>query len=134
MFECYLLYEIMKCFFQLLGQSQSNGIDVQLVFKNNSAETAGSVLYGGAIDQCKLTGLNPIDVFDDMFVQYQGDNTSTISSDPFCICPCQNNLPDCSESNITLSLCPGETHYTGSVVAIGQGNGIVPAKYHKYDK
>ena len=63
---------------------QSNGIDVQLVFKNNSAETAGSVLYGGAIDKCKLTGLNPIDVFDDMFVQYQGDNnTSTISSDHF---------------------------------------------------
>ena len=95
----------MKCFFQLPGQSQSKGIDVQLVFKNNSAETAGSVLYGGAIDQCKLTGLNPIDVFDDMFVQYQGDNnTSTISSDPFHICPCQNNLPDCSESNNTITI------------------------------
>ena len=50
----------MKCFFQLPGQSQSNGIDVQLVFKNNSAETAGSVLHGGAIDKCKITGLNPI--------------------------------------------------------------------------
>ena len=46
-----------QCFFQLPGQNLSNGIDVQLVFKSNSADTAGSVLYGGAIDNCKLTGL-----------------------------------------------------------------------------
>ena len=39
-----------KCFFQLPGQNMSNGINVQLVFKNNSADDAGSVLYGGAID------------------------------------------------------------------------------------
>ena len=75
-----------------------------------------------------------------MFVQYQGDNnTSTISCDPFRICPCQNNLPDCSESSITLSLSPGETHYQVSVVAVGQRNGIAPAnitsmtnKYSQY--
>ena len=123
-----------KCFFQLPGQNLSNGLDVQFVFKNNFADTAGSILYGGAIDNCKLTGLNSIDVFD-MFVQYQGDNKpSTISSDPFRICPCQNNLPDCSESNITLSLYPGETHYQVSVVAVGQRNGIVPANVTSVDK
>ena len=44
-----------ECFFQLLGQNLSNGADVRLVFKNNSADAAGSVLYGGAIDNCKLT-------------------------------------------------------------------------------
>ena len=44
-----------ECFFQLPGQNLSNGSDVQLVFKNNSADVAGSVLYGGAIDNCKLT-------------------------------------------------------------------------------
>ena len=45
-----------ECFFQLPGQNLSNGIvDVQLVFKNNYANAAGSVLYGGAIDHCKLT-------------------------------------------------------------------------------
>ena len=43
-----------KCFFQLSGQNLSNGIDVQLVFENNSADVAGSVLYGGAVDNCKL--------------------------------------------------------------------------------
>ena len=44
-----------ECFFQLSGQNLSNGIDVQLVFKNNSADAAGSMLYGGGVDNCKLT-------------------------------------------------------------------------------
>ena len=46
-----------ECFFQLPGQNLSNGIDTQFVFKDNSADVTGSVLYGGAIDYCKLTGL-----------------------------------------------------------------------------
>ena len=33
-----------QCFFQLPGQNLSNSSDVQLVFKNNSADYAGSVL------------------------------------------------------------------------------------------
>ena len=32
-------------------------IDVQLVFKDNSTDAAGSVLYGGTIGNCKLIGL-----------------------------------------------------------------------------
>ena len=39
-----------ECFFQLPGQNMSNGIDIKLVFNNNSADVAGSVLYGGTID------------------------------------------------------------------------------------
>jgi len=44
------------CFFQLPGQNLSSGIDAQLIFRNNSADIAGSVLYGGAVDNCKLSG------------------------------------------------------------------------------
>ena len=36
--------KIGECFFQLPGQNLSNGIDAQLLFKNNSAD-AGGVLY-----------------------------------------------------------------------------------------
>ena len=43
-----------ECFFQLPGQNLSSGMDIRLVFKNNSSNDAGSVLYGGAIDNCKL--------------------------------------------------------------------------------
>ena len=121
-----------KCFFQLLGLKQSSGIDVQLVFENNSADTAGSVLYGGAIDNCTLTGLNPYrynsgEVFD-MIFQIEDDNTTShISSDPFYLCPCENNHPDCSKRNKPLNVYPGET-FQVSVVAVGQREGIVPAQ------
>ena len=52
-----------ECFIQLPGQKIDQfifeDINTQLVFKNNSADAAGSVLYGGVIDNCKLSGLNP---------------------------------------------------------------------------
>ena len=126
-----------ECFFQLPGQNLSRGIDVRLAFKNNYADDAGSVLYGGAIDNCKLTGLNSYssgEVFN-MIVHIEDGNyyntTSKISSDPLRICPCKNNLPDCSRSwdyRATVpyphTVYPGET-FQISVVAAGQRNGTV---------
>ena len=118
-----------ECFFQLPDQNLSSGIDAQLVFTNNSADAAGSVLYGGAIDNCKLTGLDSYssgEVFDKL-VHIEDDNTtSSISSDPFHICPCENNYPDCSVSSIHYTAYPGET-FQFSVVGVGQRNGTVPA-------
>ena len=123
-----------ECFFQLPGQNLSNGIDVQLVFKNNSAD-AGSVLYGGAIDNCELThGLDSYGsgkVFD-LIVNIEDDTdyntTSNISSNPLRICPCENYLPDCSKTdyNFPRRVYPGET-FQVSVVAVGQRDGTVPS-------
>ena len=117
------------CFFQLPGQNLSNDINVQLVFRNNVADTAGSVLYGGAIDKCKLVGLDSYSsgkVFD-MIVHIEDDNTtSKISSDPFKVCYCENNHPDCNKSEIIPSVYAGET-FPISVVAVGQRNGISPS-------
>jgi len=116
-----------ECFFQLPGLS--SGLDVQFIFNNNSADVAGSVLYGGTIDNCKLNGLESRssgEVFDMLF-QYEHDNTtSSISSDPFYVCPCENNSPNCSQSMKTLSVYPGET-FNISVVTTGQGNEAVSA-------
>ena len=89
-----------ECFFQLPDQNLSNGADVQLVFKNNFA---GSVLYGGAIDNCKLThdsdSQSSGKVFDMIVHTDDTDHntTSNISSDLLQICLCENSLPDCSE-------------------------------------
>ena len=117
-----------ECFFQLPGQNLSS-INVQLVFKNNSAGAAGSVLYGGAIDNCKLTGHNsssPGEVFDHL-VHIDDDNTnSSISSFPFRICHCDGDHPDCSVSSVFHSVYPGEM-FSFSVVGVGQRNGKVPA-------
>ena len=122
-----------KCFFQLSSQNLSNNINTQLFFYNNSADDAGSVLYGGGIDHCTLTGLNSYssgEVFDRL-VHIEDDNTtSNISSDPFRVCPCDTNKqPNCGkllEDQPMLSVYPSETLQI-SVVAIGQRNGIVPA-------
>ena len=121
------------CFFQLPGQNLSNGIDVQLDFKNNFADVAGSVLYGGSIDNCKLThGLDSYgsgEVFDMIVHINETDynTTSNISSDPLQICLCKNNLPDCSGSRYIFPhrVYPGET-FQVSVAAVGQRNGMVP--------
>ena len=120
------------CFFQLPGQNLSNGIDVQLDFKNNFADVAGSVLYGGSIDNCKLTpGLDSYNsgkVFNMLVHNNDTDynTTSNISSNPLRICYCKNNLPDCSGSRyIFLRVYPGET-FQVSVAAVGQRNGMVP--------
>ena len=124
-----------ECFFQLPGQNLSNGVDVQLVFKNNSADDAGSVLYGGEVDNCILThGLDSYSsgkVFDMIAHSNETDyNTmSNISSDPFQICPCENNLPDCSKSeyNFLRTVYPGET-FQVSVAAVGQRYGTVASR------
>ena len=117
-----------ECFFQLPGQNLSNGIDVQLIFKNNSADAAGSVLYGGAIDNCKLNGLescNSGEVFD-MIAHIENNNTmSTISSDPLNICACENNDIVCNK-DIELDVYPGET-FQVFAVAVGQRDGTVPS-------
>jgi len=109
-----------ECFFQLPGQNLSIGIDVRLVFKNNSANAAGSVLYGGAIDHCKL--IHSLDshssgeVFDMIVHNNDSDynTTSNISSDPFQICPCENSLPNCSEDVYTFPREVGHSRYMRS--------------------
>ena len=119
-----------ECFFQLPSQNLSGSLDVQLVFKNNSAD-AGSVLYGGAIDYCRLTGLDSYssgELFD-MLVHIEDDEntTSMISSYPFRICHCESDLPNCDKSSIHNKVYPGET-FTVSVAAVGQRNGTVAAE------
>ena len=116
-----------KCFFQIPSLS-----GIQLVFKNNSADVAGSVLYGGAIDKCTLDWkyYKSGKVF--MLFQYEADNTtSSISSDPFRVCPCENNHPECSKNKKKISVYPGET-FQVSVVSTGQRNGIVPAQVRSH--
>ena len=119
-----------ECFFQLNGQNLSNGSDAQLIFKNNSAGVTGNVLFGGVVDNCILTGPysnnSSGEVFD-MLVHTDDNTTSNISSNPFHICPCENNVPNCSERfyNVPHTVYPGETFHV-SVVAVGQRNGIVP--------
>ena len=70
-----------ECFFQPNGQNLSSGSDAELIFKNNSADVAGNVLFGGVVDNCKLTGLyssnSSCEVFD-MLVNTDDNMNSNI--------------------------------------------------------
>ena len=86
------------CFFQLPGQNLSNGIDIQFVFNDNLADAAGSFLYGGVIDNCKVTDLDSYssgEVFDKIAHNEDESITSRhiILSVLLRICPCNNSYP-----------------------------------------
>ena len=118
-----------ECFFQLPGQNLSNGIDVQLFFKNNFADDAGSALYGSAIDNRKLTyglDLHSSGKVFDMIVHNNNtdyNTTSNISSDSIYTCPCEN---DCSFIwyDVPHTVYPGET-FQVSAISFGQRHGAV---------
>ena len=133
------LIEKEKCFFQLSierpGQNLSGS---QLVFKNNYADFGGSVLFGGAIDNCVLNGMNTNssgEVFDMLIINNDNNTASNISSDPIKICPCTKNLPKCNRSSNSIlyplpyqvshiRVYPGEA-FQISAVAVGQREGTV---------
>ena len=129
------MYQKKNVFFQLPGRNLSDYVDAQFVFKNNSADFAGSVLYGGAINNCKVTSLesHSSGKLFDMLVHIEDDDTnSSISSHPFTIHHCENNYPDYSKSTVQYKIYPGETFFL-SVGASGQRNGtVIPSVIRSY--
>ena len=122
-----------ECFFQLPDQNMysTHGVYVKLVFKNNSADAAGNVLYGGVIDNCNLLGMDSYILSGklfDMIVYIENDNKiSNISSLPFHICLCTNNFPNCGSYNYPRTVYPGEI-FQVPLVAVGQRYGAVPSR------
>ena len=136
------------CFFQLLEyqlvcdsysyqiSSLRDDYDIQLLFQDNRAIEAGSVLYGGSLDTCAvcifslgfyIAGTVALDRFSSEVISTS--DISDISSDPYRVCVCEDNHPNCSETVITREVYPGEIiHITG--VAVGQTNGTSPAVIH----
>ena len=127
-----------ECFFEVSSLPENPAkADVYLVFTNNSAQEAGTVLYGGMLDTCTFTsgpydGTNGLVVFEDISaVNSEDDVTSTVSSDPFRICLCENNTINCGLESPPLFKSPGES-FNISVVAVGQGDGSIPAIVRSY--
>ena len=113
-----------RCFFNL--PPHLNAIP-RLMFANNTADTAGSILYGGWIEFCtNSTGKPGTDVFNEMFhFQKALHQLSPVSSNPTRVCVCINNHPDCSITNYNVTVYPGET-FQIPAVAVGQMFGTVP--------
>ena len=133
------------CFIQMHGylceprdkDDRSELLDhsIDLQFHDNAAKETGSILYGGNIDSCGVcisTHLNRYIAGEVAFHTWaKASNHSLISSDPYHVCLCVNNNPDCNQSKITREIFPGSTLLV-PVVALGQRNGIVPAVIQTY--
>ena len=109
-----------------------------LEFYNNTAGFAGSAIYGGWVDLCKLyinyqvifyyhgADLYQFSVFNSFSHFHQPTQPSLISSNPTRVCVCTNmSIPDCSIAEYTITAYPGETLKIPAV-AVGQRFGTVP--------
>ena len=121
------------CFFQLV-----TGIEprlstlkmhhITLNYRHNYAKDAGSLLYGGAIDNCLLKNLSQPQLYSSKGV-FNGQNTdfhkSEVSSDPIGVCFCIDNAPDCTWKVRNITKYPGED-FLISATTVGQRDGTVP--------
>jgi len=117
------------CFLQLISTENT-----EIVFVNNSASTAGSVLYGGKLESCQFTtGIQykgrPLEAFLNLSTITTNGYTSFISSDPTGICFLSNDELLCDTYNVSISR--GQK-FILSAVTVGQARGAVPAVIRSY--
>ena len=108
---------------------------IHLYFEGNYANDAGSVLYGGNIDTCKLNTscmYNSTFVIDYIVViGYHDSSTSLISSDAQCISSCNTTTTPVCLKHQCASVYPGQTLEL-TFATVGQRNGIVPTVIYIY--
>ena len=117
------------CFYEL--DTSNTNIKPHVVFENNTADSAGSALYGGWIDFCvdpKKTFMK-LD-FDSLFqVNGRELDPSIIASNPLRVCLCIDSKPECSITQYNTVAYPGTTVQIPAV-AVGQRFGTVPSTVH----
>ena len=125
----------LPCFYQVYDPKFLINPNINLYFEGNFAQDAGSVLYGGAIDSCFVeatsyfSGQSSSYIFDQITtIGYHSNDSSLISSEPIRVCPCTNDLPDCTAigNGSNFHVYPGGT-FMVSVVAVGQRDGTTSA-------
>ena len=123
--------KLTSCFLELKVDTHVSSNDsLVLKFIENSAGEAGSVLYGGQLDYCKLfieSGNeiryddSPIECFRNISYIENDDNiTAEIASDPVLICFCNDEVPNCMAERSAQTMT-GRT-FSLSLVTVGQGN------------
>ena len=87
--QMFSTFNIISCFYKLVDIVNTSINHYHVVLENNSADYAGSGLYGGWIDFCtndqekRFTG----SIFDSLFqVNKRGLDSSAIASNPMCVC------------------------------------------------
>ena len=101
------------CFYQLLNPLGTS-MSPRVVFENNTANYAGSALYGGWIDFCRIEGVytgNPD--FNSLFQVNEGElDFAVIASNPLRVCLCIDSRPECNITQYNTVAYPGkQLHY-----------------------
>ena len=115
------------CFFQYSDNTLPQSVKVTI--SGNTAGTAGTVLFGGDINECILFLTDQTfgsKCFNRTFDYSAQTGPSVISSEPADVCFCDdNNTNNCSQTQLTMTAYPGE-EINISVVTVGQLNGVAP--------
>ena len=108
------------------------GHSIELQFQENAANEAGSILYGGNLVSCGVCTTPYIHVTGEVALNTLSNvPNNLISSDPYRVCICVDNHPDCNQRITTYEIFPGVTIVV-PVVAFGQYDGPVPAVIQTY--
>ena len=124
------------CFFQPHDPTLNKNAFFDVGFIGNTAERAGTVLYGVNVESCYLSYPSMFDnstgkrgqgvaAFNSIFDYEAQEGISLVSSEPEAICFCFDQVPNCSVNYLNYSLLPGETQ-TVSIVTVGVRNGSSP--------
>ena len=126
--QVFSTFMVISCFYKL-ADTLNTSINHHVVLKNNTADYAGSALYGGWIDFCTnnqeklFTGPG----FDSLFqVNERELDSSVIASNPMRVCLCIDSRPECNITQYNISAYPGTTIQIPAV-AVGQRFGTVPS-------
>ena len=129
-----------ECFIELNSNSS-----IQLDFIHNTAVIAGTILYGGSLDSCRLYiggGIrsscgnriggrysdDPVDTIKKVSRILSDDSvTSEISSDPLQVCICIDNSTGSLECTDQVIKTIRGRKFTLLAVTVGQNQGIVPS-------
>ena len=108
------------CFFQLIGDFLKNG--TTFIFTNNTADVAGSAVYGAVTDSCYAINFNTITNLFLSISSFDQTGDSIVSSAPTGVCLCTNNTKTCNTNSSYYTVSPGQV-IQFSIVAIGDTNG-----------
>ena len=110
---------ITSCFYQY------HELDKIFYFEGNKAGVAGSVLYGGATENCLIGGITESNSFLDISTFVNQFDYSLISSDPHRVCFCLNGskVPDCIQDMVSKSAIAGE-NIEFTIAVVGQHNNV----------
>ena len=122
-----------ECFFQIIGVSNDlYTFGDAFSFVNNSANTSGSLLYGGLLDRCTVSAFSRSPVNYSSIPGYADDIVNDTSSDPVKLYSCdENGKAICGYKSCEVTAEKGK-NFTMKVLAVDQVNRTVNATVHIY--